>query len=272
MAFLEADEKGQLTMGGNNKGFKRVRSIGHAILDLLLPPKCLKCTTRIDQAHNVCPQCWKDLHFITDPKCYRCGYPFEITLGNDYSVLGVQICGACQKVERSFDRAASALRYDDYSREMVIGFKHQDKVEYATYFTKLLSQAGLEFFDEADMIMPVPLHKRRLLSRRYNQSALLSRGLADKYGIEHNVTLLERTKNTPPQQGNLSKRSRNVKGAFKVVSDHKNTLKNKTILLIDDVYTTGSTAENCARSLKKAGAKKVNILTVFRVISPQNPK
>jgi predicted amidophosphoribosyltransferase len=112
----------------------------------------------------------------------------------------------------------------------------------------------------------------RLLSRRYNQSALLSRLFAREHGIVHTAELLERTKNTPPQQGNLSKRFKNVRGVFKVGPKHKDTIKNKTILLIDDVYTTGSTAENCARCLKKAGAAKVYVLTVFRVISPQNPK
>lgn len=272
MAFLDADEKKQMIMGANNKRLQWLRSIGQTVLDLLLPPKCLKCSVRVDQAHSICPDCWKDLHFITDPKCKCCGYPFEINLGNDYSALGEQRCGACQKVERSFDKAVSALRYDDDSRQMVIGFKHHDRVEYAAYFTKLLSQAGAALFYDVDMIIPVPLHKKRLLSRRYNQSALLSRLLAREHAIEHNVKLLERTKNTPPQQGNLSKRFKNVKGAFKVGPDHKNAIKNKTILLIDDVYTTGSTAENCARSLKKAGAAKVYVLTVFRVISPQNPK
>jgi len=272
MAFLEADEKKQMNLGANNRRPAWPRSIAHALLDLLLPPKCLKCAARVDQANNICPDCWRELHFITDPKCHCCGYPFEISLGNDFGSLGEQLCGACQKVDRSFDKAVSALRYDDDSRQMVIGFKHQDKVEYATYFTKLLSQVGAELINDVDMIIPVPLHKRRLLSRRYNQSALLSRLLSKQYGIEHNTKLLERTKNTPPQKGNLNKRHQNVKGAFKVGPAYKEAIKNKHILLIDDVYTTGSTAENCARSLKKAGAAKIYVLTVFRVISPQNPK
>lgn len=272
MAFLSVDEKKQMTVGVNNNRLRWLRYFGKTLLDLLLPPKCLKCSVRVDQAHSICPECWKELHFITDPKCICCGYPFEISLGNDYSALGEQRCGACQKVERSFDRAVSALRYDDDSRQMIIGFKHQDKVEYAVYFTKLLNQAGATFFDNVDLIIPVPLHKKRLLSRRYNQSALLSRLLAREHRITHYAELLERTKNTPPQQGNLNKRSKNVRGAFKVGSNYKNVIKNKTILLIDDVYTTGSTAENCARALKKAGAEAVYVLTVFRVISPQNPK
>lgn len=241
-------------------------------LDVVLPPKCLKCAARVEQAHNICPDCWKGLHFISEPKCICCGYPFGLKMGIDYNVLGENRCGACQNVSRSFDQAISALRYDDDSRTMIIGFKHHDKLEYASYFAKLLNHAGAAFFKECDIIAPVPLHKKRLLKRRYNQSALISRILARELSLEHGPDLLIRTKNTPPQQGNIKKRSKNVRGAFKVGPKQRQAVKGKNILLIDDVYTTGSTAENCAKALKKAGAEKVNVLTIFRVVSPQNLK
>ena len=269
MAFLRADEKKQMIERGNKTFIKAAKSLGTLILDMVLPPKCLNCAARVDQAHNICPDCWKVLHFISDPKCSCCGYPFEFDVGNDF---GENKCGACQKVTRSYDKAVSALRYDDESRKMIISFKHQDKLEYTRYFAKLLKQAGADLFVDTDIIIPVPLHKRRLFARRYNQSALLSRILAKDMSIEHQSDLLQRTKNTPPQQGSINKRSKNVKGAFKVAQKFKNTLNNKNILLIDDVYTTGSTAENCAKVLKKAGATKVYILTVFRVIAPLSPR
>ena len=235
-------------------------------LDVLLPPKCLKCSARVSSAHNICPDCWKDIHFISDPKCVGCGFPFGDELGTDFSALGETYCAACQKSPRHFDRAVSALRYDDDSRVMILGFKHQDKTEYTRYFSKLLRHAGKDFWHDADIIVPVPLHKNRLLSRRYNQSALLSKCLSGMVGIDHRPEALIRVKNTPPQQGNLNKRSKNVKGAFKV-SDHAK-IKDKTVILIDDVYTTGATADNCAIALKKAGAKQVFLLTIYRVISP----
>ncbi|MCC3861805.1 ComF family protein [Pseudemcibacter aquimaris] len=240
------------------------------MLDLILPPKCLKCASRVDVAHSICPDCWKELQFLTGNKCACCGYPFGIDATVDYSLVGETLCGVCAKGPRHFDRAISALRYDDESRDMVIGFKHNDRTEYARYFTKLLQMAGKDLIEQSDIVAPVPLHKRRLLNRRYNQSALLSARLAFDAGLKHEPELLIRTKNTPPQQGNLNKRQKNVSGAFRMKV--KKDIKDKNILLIDDVYTTGATVENCARVLKKAGAGSVNILTVFRVIAPQSLK
>jgi ComF family protein len=153
---------------------------------------------------------------------------------------------------------------------MVIGFKHQDRTEYTSYFTKILKQAGKLIFENTEMIVPVPLHKKRLMSRRYNQSVLLSGKLSSQLGIKHGPVALTRIKDTPPQQGNMKKRSKNVSGAFKV--DLRSDVKGKNILLVDDVYTTGGTAENCAKALKKAGAHKVYVLTVFRVLTPHTLK
>lgn len=272
MAFLGENAKKQMIARGINQLVPRAKMLGATVLDLILPPKCLKCSARVDRAHNICPDCWKDLHFISKPLCACCGYPFSMDKSTDLTALGETLCGVCQKGNRSFDRALSALRYDDQSRKMIIGFKHQDRLEYARYFTKLLKTAGAELFPDVDIIMPVPLHQRRLLKRRYNQSAVLSSLLASDLSLNHAPEMVERIKNTPPQQGNINKRSKNVRGAFKVVSGGKERLKGKTILLIDDVYTTGATAENCARVLKRAGAGKVYILTVFRVVSAQKIK
>jgi len=270
MAFLKTNEKKQLSMGGIKRIIPYIHRTGQMVLNILLPPKCLKCGSRVVDAHNICPDCWKDLYFISDPKCACCGFPFGSDLGNDYSVLGETFCAACQKSPHSFDKANAALRYDDESRSMILGFKHQDRTEYTQYFTKLLYQAGYDFWHDANVLVPVPLHKKRLISRRYNQSALLSESLARKTGLFHYPEALERIKNTPPQQGNLKKRSQNVKGVFKATLGVE--LKDKNIVLVDDVYTTGSTADNCAKALKKAGAKKVYLLTVFRVISPVTAK
>lgn len=250
----------------------RIESFFGVVLDLILPPKCLKCAVRVDTAHNICPDCWKELTFITDSKCFVCGFPFgiETTMGND--IFQENLCGVCQKVGRSFDKAVSALRYDDESRNMIIAFKHQDRTEYATYFTKLLKQAGKELFNNIDIVIPVPLHKKRLITRRFNQSALLSYMLARDLCLEHKPELLIRTKDTPPQQGNSNKRSINVKGAFKINPKDLSFVKGKNILLIDDVYTTGATAENCSKALKKGGAKAVYVLTIFRTAQLQNIK
>lgn len=266
MAFLKTNEKKHLSLGGIKRIFSFIHLCGQLVLNVLLPPKCLKCGSRVSDAHNICPDCWKGLYFISDPKCVICGFPFGTEFGSDFSVIGEAFCAACQKSPHAFNKANAALRYDDESRSMILGFKHQDRTEYTQYFTKILYQAGRDFWQDADILVPVPLHRKRLLKRRYNQSALLSESLAKKTGLSHIPEALERIKNTPPQQGNLDKRSKNVKGAFK--ANLNIDLKGKNIVLIDDVYTTGSTADNCAKALKRAGAEKVYLLTVFRVISP----
>ncbi len=272
MAFLGTREKKQIVLRGIFQVKSNIHRTALWLLDVLLPPKCLKCAARVDSAHAICPDCWKDVQFLTDPRCAICGYPFGLEMGTDFSLIGESTCGACQNVKRSFSKAVSALRYDDDSRQMIIGFKHHDRLEYVSYFTNLLKMSAADLVEASDMIVPVPLHPKRLIQRRYNQSALLSRKLASDFGKAHEPSLLERTKNTPPQQGNINKRSRNVQGAFKVGSKHKDQIRGKSVLLIDDVYTTGATVENCAKALKRAGAANVYVATVFRVVSPQQRK
>lgn len=236
------------------------RQILDPLLDLLLPPRCLKCGMVVDRAHGLCPDCWKGLVFIEGPACAVCGYPFGYDVGE-----GV-LCAACTRAPRKFDRARAALRYDEASRSMVIGFKHTDRTEYARYFASLLYQAGREMFEQAHMILPVPLHKRRLFQRRYNQAALMSLHLSKMRDVAVFQNLLRRSKYTPPQQGGVKKRQKNVSGAFCLSSDI--SLKDKNIILVDDVFTTGATVEGCAVLLKRNGAKRVDVLTLCRVIRP----
>lgn len=230
------------------------------LLDLLLPPRCLKCGGVVDRAHGLCPDCWKELVFLEDPACTGCGYPFDYDVGPDV------LCAACTRTPRKFDHARAALRYDDASRSMVIGFKHTDRTDYARYFATLLYQAGRDMFGEAHMILPVPLHKRRLFQRRYNQAALMSHHLSAMTEVAVFQNLLQRSKYTPPQKGGLIKRTKNVRGAFRLAPDA--VVQDKNIILIDDVFTTGATVEGCAALLKKKGAAQVNILTLCRVVRP----
>lgn len=272
MAFLRAGEKKQLVVRGIFQARNVFWKAANWLLDLLLPPKCLKCSVRVDSAYAICPDCWKDIQFLSDPKCSVCGYPFGVEMGADFSLIGENKCAACQKTDRTYTKAISAVRYDDESRKMIIGFKYNDRLEYAQYFVNLLKIAGKDIFENCDLIIPVPLHHRRLMKRRYNQSAILSRILARQLSMEHQPQLLERTKNTPPQKGNINKRTLNVRGAFAVRAEFKSKVKDRNILLIDDVFTTGATVENCAKALKRAGAGEIYIATVFRVVSPQQSK
>lgn len=161
MAFLKTNEKKQLSIWEIKRFFSYVRRAGLVILNLLLPPKCLKCASRVADAHNICPGSWKKLSFISDPKCYGYSFPFGSEYGRGYSALGDAYCAACQKLPHIFDQATSARRYDDECRSMILGFKHQDIIEYTQYFSELLYQASRDFWHDTDIIVPVPFHKKR---------------------------------------------------------------------------------------------------------------
>ncbi|MCK5424533.1 MAG: ComF family protein [Emcibacter sp.] len=168
----------------------------------------------------------------------------------------------------AYDRARSALRYDDGSRKMIIAFKHNDRTDYAEFFGQLLLQADGSFNLTDAIVTPVPLHKKRLGKRRYNQAALMGQVFADKKQYNYITDMLIREKHTPPQQGNHSNRKRNVAGAFKFKAKYHDIIRGRPVILIDDVYTTGATVGACAQTLKRAGAGRVEIITVARVCQP----
>ncbi len=198
------------------------------------------------------------------PCCACCGYPFE------FAVREGALCAACMKRSPPYSSARSALLYDDASRSLVLAFKHADRTRYADAFGHWLARAGAEFLPQADLLVPVPLHPWRLLQRRYNQSLLLARGLARLTGCPVAPDLLVRRRNTV-SQGRLSRRARerNVRSAFKVRVGRKPILQGKTVILIDDVLTTGATVEACARALRAGGAAEIHVLTLARVVRPQ---
>ena len=149
---------------------------------------------------------------------------------------------------------------------MILAFKYGDRLHAVKTFVPWMMRAGQALIDEADIIIPVPLHNRRLRERRFNQSALLAQEISRKSGKAYMPDLLQRTRHTIPQQGlNYKERGKNVHGAFEVNPDHLVTIEGKTILLIDDVYTSGATLNECARVMKKAQAAAVNVLTIARV-------
>jgi ComF family protein len=164
------------------------------------------------------------------------------------------------------------MLYDDFSRGLVLRFKHGDRLDPAPAFARWMTRAGSELLDGAHMIAPVPLHWTRLLSRRYNQSAILARQIARNGGPAFVPDLLLRTRRTPSQGAmNRKERAANVKGAFAVSSRHEISVKGQRIVLVDDVLTTGATAGHCARALKRAGAERVDVLTLARVALPDRP-
>jgi len=231
-------------------------------LDLLLPPACLACQVRIDRQGTLCAACWQGLHFLSAPHCAACGFPFAFDLGAG------ALCAGCTSRAPGFDRARAAIAYDDASRTLVTRLKYGDRLEGAAVYAGWMARAGAELLAEADFILPVPLHPFRLLSRRFNQAALLAQGIARLTGARHRPDLLRRIKRTQPQVG-LSPvgRRQNVAHAFALARGQQGALKDAAVLLIDDVLTTGATVEACAKVLRRAGARRIDVLTLARVVS-----
>lgn len=225
---------------------------------MLLPPRCLATGEIVDAQGMVSPAFWSQLQFIEDPFCKTCGIPFS------FGTMGETLCAACMDREPLFDCSRSAVVYNEASRKMILSFKYGDRLHAIHTFIPWMLRAGQEMIDMADMILPVPLHHHRLRARRFNQSALLSQELARKSIKPYIADALLRTRYTVPQQGlNYRERGKNVHGAFGV--NEKYSLKNKNILLVDDVFTSGATLNECARILKAAKANVVNVLTIARV-------
>ncbi|WP_420548710.1 double zinc ribbon domain-containing protein [Curvivirga sp.] len=237
-------------------------------LNDLLPPHCLNCHVEISQSQAICSDCWSQISFIAQPICFCCGYPFENITG----ISNHSYCAACLAQKPKFHMARAAVTYNDLSRDLLLKFKHGDQQHIAPLFTRWLNMASLHFPDDIkfDYVIPVPLHSRRLIKRRFNQAALLAKAFAKQNDLIYAANLLQRIKQTETQ-GHLTPkaRRRNLHGAFRVSKKFQQSLQDRTVLVIDDVYTTGSTVEEAAKILRKNGAKEVYILTVARVMRPQ---
>ncbi len=238
-----------------------VRRLALAVLDLALPPRCIGCGDRVDAPGLACAACWSKLTFIAPPLCQSCGAPF------DFAIEGSHRCAACHARPPSFDRARAAVVYDEGSRNLILGFKHGDRLHAAPAFGAWLARAGAELLEDADLITPVPLHRWRLLKRRYNQAALIAEHAGRRTGVTHLPDLLERHRATP-SQGELgpAARARNVAGAFRLNPSNADRVKGSRIVLVDDVLTTGATVEACVKVLRRGGAARVDVLTLARVV------
>jgi len=235
------------------------------LLDAVFPPGCISCQDPIDISGGLCARCWPDMTFLSDPMCDRCGYPFE------YDRDEALLCGNCLRQPPVFSHARSVLKYDEFSRDMILGYKHTDQTRHAPAFASWMYRAAQDLVDSCDIICAVPLHPYRLLRRRYNQSALLTKELAVISGRPAIPDLLIRTAHTKSQGGLSAKaRHRNVKGVFRVMNKHAERNRNARILLVDDVLTTGATAEACSQALLRGGAANVDVLTFCRVVRASN--
>lgn len=239
-----------------------VMQAARAVQDHMWPPLCTACDTPLSSAGGLCADCWDKIRFLGQPQCHACGVPLPFDPGPD------ALCAACSGRRPAFERARSAFIYDDASRGIILAFKHADRTDLAPMLVNWLRRPAAPLLAEADIIAPVPLHWSRLLSRRYNQSALLANALARHGRVQPIPDLLIRTRRTPSQGGKSRLgRHKNVQGAFQVNVRYGQALQDKRVLLVDDVLTTGASVEACARTLLRDGASAVDVITIARVVT-----
>ncbi len=236
------------------------------IFNVVFPSTCHICKSVTDHP-GVCSKCWKKLIFITNPKCKICGFPFEFH-DKESDVNADLICPRCIKEKPDFTRAIAVLKYNDASKKIVLPFKHADRTDLRKFVADLMVlavEAERDVSSCCDFVVPVPLHLKRLVHRKYNQAALLATDISRGVKIPF-LNALRRVKFVQ-SQGHLSvkKRRENIKNCFEVSKKYAGKIAGKNILLVDDVMTTGATANECARVLKKAGAKNVYVLAFCRV-------
>lgn len=236
--------------------------LGRGLLDLLLPPASLDGEAAL--SGGLAAPAFAKLTFLDDPVCDGCG------LALAYGGPETERCAACLAKPKAFQRARAACVYDEHSRELILKLKHADRTDLAGLFARWLSRAAVELLAEADTVVPVPVHRARLLRRRYNQAAEIARPLARMAGLAYLPDALVRRRDTASQGGkSASGRRRNVAAAFTVPETRRGRVAGKRIVLVDDVLTTGATAEGCARALLAAGAASVTLSVVARVTEMQ---
>lgn len=243
-----------------------LRRLGAVLLDALLPPHCLTCDTPVQRQGTLCADCFRQLHAITAPFCRCCGVPF-LHAGQG-SAEGV--CPACLARPPAFDAARAALRYDEGAKRLLLPFKHADRPELAGLLATRMARTGAELLARCDLVAPVPLHWRRLVARRYNQAALLGRRVASGAGRPFIPDLLRRIRPTAALgDRSAAERAAVVAGAFALRRGAAARVAGRRVLLVDDVMTSGATAEACALVLRQAGALGVDVLVAARVPDPR---
>jgi ComF family protein len=232
-------------------------ALARGLIDLVFPPHTLD-RTGVAQSIGLSAEAWTRVSFIGEPVCDGCGAPFEFETG--------ERCAACLARPRAFERARAAVLYDDASRDLILQFKHADRTDLAGLFAGWIGRAAEDLLADAEVVAPVPLHRSRLLARRFNQAAEIARPLARRHRRAYLPDALVRARRTESQAGKSgAARRRNVAGVFRAPENQRRRIEDRRVLLVDDVLTTGATAEACARALKAAGASAVDLAVIARV-------
>ncbi len=241
------------------------------MLDILFPKVCPSCGKASLKNEKLCKSCLSGIRFINNLSfCGKCGVPFGFfnNQAKHDSELESEntnnLCSKCIKGNYSFEKARSIAIYEGSIRDLIISFKYEGKLSYGELLLEILKTNFPDDLDEFDSVVPVPLHIDKLRHREYNQSVILASGIAKYKGVQCDLFGLKRTRDTIPQIDirDEGERRINVRGAFSVATDK--SYKEKSVLLVDDVFTTGSTSDECSKMLLKSGAYKVQVLTLTR--------
>jgi ComF family protein len=231
--------------------------LGHWLLVHVFPPRCPACQVVVEVQHNFCAPCFQALRPIADPQCACCGMPFAFSVG-----VAAQ-CPECLSAPPSYQRARAALVYDAVSAPLVRALKFHDRYTGLGRAARMMQAAHGD--QPVDVVVPVPLHWRRLLTRHYNQAALLAYGVAQQLGRPCAPRALKRTRYTRPQMRmKRAERLKNVRNLF-AVRDLA-AVQQKHVLLVDDVITTGATVNACAEALLRAGAQSVSVVALAKTV------
>ena len=233
------------------------------LADLLLPPVCIACRARIGSHGLLCGACFASIDFIAPPICARLGVPLPYDAGEG------ALSAAAIATPPVYDRARAAARYSETMRELIQSFKYRDRQEGLALFARWLRQAGAELLEDADLIVPVPLYPAPAVVAALQPVGHAGASVGRLTGVEVDCFVLRRVKRTASQVGlSADQRRRNVAGAFKVDKARAGRIRGKKVVVIDDVITTGATAEACARALKRARAARVDVLALARAVEP----
>ncbi len=251
---------------------KTIKKLSSIAIDFFLPPRCPGCMQMIDKHYHLCFKCWSQVEFVSRPKCKICGTGFEFEIN-----FSDPICGDCLTTQPYFDKARHLFKYNALIQSLVKKFKFNGEVQLGACFANWLVNNYFEFIEDNNLIAPVPMHKYKRLLRGYNQSLELSRRISGQLAGKinntngaanlplHRADLILKAKYTKPQTSlSRTSRQKNLIGSMYVNPVYKTMLKGKNVLLIDDVITTGATAGEISKLLKRAGASKVNILSIAK--------
>jgi ComF family protein len=243
-------------------GAKISARAGGVLLDFIYPPICSNCLKPVMKSDALCADCWSGLRPISDPKCPVLGLPFDVYLG-----AGALSAEAIANPV-IFDRARSAFIYNDIAKSVILRFKFGDRIELAKFCASTMAATCDELLEGEPVLVPVPLHSSRQFQRQYNQANELAKQLALLKGLVVAPMLVKRIRATKQQVGLSAKqREKNVAGAFELVNDGVAIDRGKRMIIIDDVITSGATVNAVAKSLKKGGFEKIDVISFARVVN-----